>query len=51
MQNNLTIIHAKDVQMHCNVSKNTAHKLIKDIKETYEIQIVTMSHLLKYLKV
>lgn len=48
---NLQIIRAKTVQNMCQVSKSTALKIIKDIKEEYNIKTVTYFHLTKYLKI
>jgi ribosomal protein S25 len=44
-------ITAKEVQLKLNISKNSAYKVLKDIKEENNIRIVTQYHLAKYLNV
>lgn len=41
----------KDIQNSLEVSECTAKKILKDIKNEYDIKIVTYRHLKMYLKV
>lgn len=40
-----------DIQKYLVIGDNMAKKILKDIKFEYDIKIVTMEHLKKYLKV
>lgn len=48
---NLTKITFKDIQIKLNVSERMAKTVLKDLKTEYSCPIVTMSHLLHYLKI
>lgn len=45
------IIRVKDIQNLMNVSKRTAERYIKDIKETYKIRFVLYKHYKKYFQI
>ena len=52
LTNNLQFVSAKDIMRETGCSEKTAYKLLKDIKEQYEIHAkVTMAHLIDYFKI
>lgn len=42
---------AKSLMSEMSISRSTAYKYLSDIKKEYEIKIVTISHVNRYLKV
>jgi len=44
-----TIIRAKDLMLLVGCGKNTAFRLLKDIKDEYHLKRVTYYHVKKYL--
>lgn len=48
---NLTKITAKELSFKMNICERSAKSLLKDVKDHYQIKIVTQSHIIHYLKV
>lgn len=47
----MQILYNKDVQLLLKISKDPARKIINDVKQHYNITLVTYSHLKDYLKI
>lgn len=49
--NDLQRITAKELSVKMNISKCAAQNLLFDIRQDYDIKIVTISHIRHYLKI
>lgn len=44
------VYRCKDLALYLNVSESTAKRLYKDIKDTYKIKYLFLSHIKEYFK-
>lgn len=51
MLNEIQKISAKDLRNYMVISESSSVKLLTDIKKEYDIKIVTIHHLMRYLKI